>query len=122
MQSGSVALDGSDLRTLDPAWLRGGVIATVPQEPVLFATSIRENIRYGRPGATDAEVEAAAALANAHAFIMELPEGYATLVGERGVQLSGGQRQRVAIARAVLLSPAVIILDEVGRWQGCVYA
>jgi len=84
----------------------------VAQEPVLFATSIAENIRYGRPGATQAEVEAAAKAANADGFIRAFPEGYATMVGERGVRLSGGQKQRIAIARAFLKDAPVLILDE----------
>lgn len=84
----------------------------VQQEPALFATTIYENIVYGRDGATEAEVVEAAKLANADGFISALPEGYNTKVGERGVQLSGGQKQRVAIARAVLKNPAVLLLDE----------
>jgi len=84
----------------------------VSQEPLLFSTSIAENIRYGRPEATDAEVQQAAKLANAHHFVAGFPDGYATLVGERGIQLSGGQKQRVAIARAVLKNPKILILDE----------
>jgi ABC transporter fused permease/ATP-binding protein len=110
-QSGHVAFDGHDVRTLDPRWLRRQ-IGAVAQEPVLFSTSIAENIRYGRPDATPAEIEEAARAANAHGFISKLPEGYETAVGERGVQLSGGQKQRVAIARAVLKDPAVLVLDE----------
>jgi len=109
--AGRVLVDGHDLKDLAPDGLRRR-IGVVAQEPILFSSSIAENIRYGRAGATDAEVEAAARAANAHAFITSFPEGYATLVGERGVQLSGGQKQRVAIARAVLKDPRILILDE----------
>ena len=109
--AGRLELDGVPFAELDPEWLRRQV-GVVAQEPLLFSTSIAENIRYGRPEATDAEVEAAATLANAHAFISTFPEGYQTLVGERGIQLSGGQKQRVAIARAVLKDPRILILDE----------
>ena len=109
---GSVSLDGVPLRTLDPSWLRGSVIGVVAQEPQLFACSIGDNIRYGRPGASDEEVVAAARLANAHAFISRFPDGYATFVGERGLKLSGGEKQRVAIARAILKGPRVLLLDE----------
>jgi ATP-binding cassette subfamily B protein len=108
---GKVLLDGVPLTELEPYWLRRQ-IGVVAQEPLLFSTSVAENIRYGRPEATDEEVEAAAKLANAHTFISQFPEGYKTLVGERGVQLSGGQKQRVAIARAVLKNPRLLILDE----------
>jgi len=110
-QGGRVLLDGKPLSALDPEWLRQQ-IGTVAQEPMLFATSISDNIRYGRMDATDAEVEAAARAANAHEFISRFPEGYRTLVGERGVQLSGGQKQRIAIARAVLKNPRLLVLDE----------
>jgi ATP-binding cassette subfamily B protein len=110
-QGGRVLLDGKPLSALDPEWLRQQ-IGTVAQEPMLFATSISDNIRYGRMDATDAEVEAAARAANAHEFISRFPEGYQTLVGERGVQLSGGQKQRIAIARAVLKNPRLLVLDE----------
>ena len=110
-QGGRVLLDGQELRSLDPEWLRQQ-IGTVAQEPMLFASSITDNIRYGRMDATDAEVEAAARAANAHDFISRFPEGYRTLVGERGVQLSGGQKQRIAIARAVLKDPRLLVLDE----------
>jgi ABC transporter fused permease/ATP-binding protein len=109
--SGTILLDGHDLRALDPGWLRRQ-IGVVSQEPLLFATTVAENIRYGRADASDAEVEAAARAANAHDFIARFPDGYQTLVGERGVQLSGGQKQRVAIARAVLKNPRLLILDE----------
>ncbi|MEO7985704.1 MAG: ABC transporter transmembrane domain-containing protein, partial [Gemmatimonadales bacterium] len=108
---GSILLDGVDIRALRLADLRGS-IGIVPQEPALFSGSIRENIAYARPGASDEDVEAAARAAHAHEFIERLPQLYDTLVGERGVKLSGGQRQRVAIARAILKNPAVLILDE----------
>ncbi len=108
---GVVHLDGRDVRDLEPEWLRRQ-IGAVAQEPILFSTTIAQNIRYGREDATDAEVEAAAKAANAHDFIGEFPSGYETEVGERGVQLSGGQKQRIAIARAVLKDPSILILDE----------
>jgi subfamily B ATP-binding cassette protein MsbA len=108
---GRILLDGVDVRSVRLAELRGA-IGVVPQEPALFSGSIRENIAYARPGASAADVEAAARAAHAHEFIERLPQGYETLVGERGVKLSGGQRQRVAIARAILKDPAVLILDE----------
>jgi ATP-binding cassette, subfamily B, bacterial MsbA len=108
---GSIRLDGHDVRALRLADLRTA-IGIVPQEPALFSGSVRENIAYARPGASAAEVEAAARAAHAHEFIERLPQGYETTVGERGVKLSGGQRQRVAIARALLKDPAVLVLDE----------
>uniref|UniRef100_A0A914UQN7 Mitochondrial potassium channel ATP-binding subunit n=1 Tax=Plectus sambesii TaxID=2011161 RepID=A0A914UQN7_9BILA len=110
--SGQISIDGHDIRTLDPEWLRGQAIGLISQEPVLFATTIAENIRYGRSDATDEEVREAARLANAHEFVTGFPQGYNTVVGERGVTLSGGQKQRVAIARALLKNPPILILDE----------
>lgn len=110
-QSGAVRLDGIDLREMDRMAFRR-FIAMVPQDPVIFATSARENIRFGRPEASDAEVEAAARAAAAHDFIVQLPDGYDSFLGERGVMLSGGQKQRVAIARAILRDAPVLLLDE----------
>ncbi|KAJ1568595.1 ATP-binding cassette, sub-B (MDR TAP), member 8 [Cladochytrium tenue] len=103
--SGAVLIDGRDLRTLDPSWLREHV-GYINQEPTLFATTVMENIRYARPDASPDEVRRAAALANAHGFIQSFPDGYETLVGERG------QKQRIAIARAILKDPKILILDE----------
>jgi ATP-binding cassette subfamily B protein len=109
--SGRIAIDGRDIASATQASLRGQ-IAIVQQEPVLFHRSLAENIAYARPSASLAEIEQAARLANAHEFIMRLPKGYATLVGERGVKLSGGERQRVALARAFLADAPILILDE----------
>ncbi|MGV3694885.1 MAG: ABC transporter transmembrane domain-containing protein [Paracoccus marcusii] len=110
-QSGRVTMDGTDLRQLARVDLRSH-IALVPQDPVIFAASAADNIRLGRPDATDAQVQAAARAAHAHDFIAALPQGYDTALGERGVMLSGGQRQRVAIARAILRDALVLLLDE----------
>jgi ABC transporter fused permease/ATP-binding protein len=108
---GRLLIDGRDAREYPLGWLRGQM-AIVPQDVLLFGGTIAENIVYGRPGATDEEIRTAARLANADDFICTFPEGYATVVGDRGVKLSGGQRQRVAIARAILKNPAILILDE----------
>jgi ATP-binding cassette subfamily B protein len=108
---GRILLDGVDVSAMDPQALRRR-FALVPQEPAIFADSARENIRFGRPEATDAEVEAAARAAAAHDFITRLPHGYDSYVGERGVMLSGGQKQRLAIARAILRDAPVLLLDE----------
>ncbi|KAL6629035.1 hypothetical protein ACP70R_028800 [Stipagrostis hirtigluma subsp. patula] len=109
--AGEVTLDGVDIRRLKIKWLRAQM-GLVSQEPALFATSIRENILFGKEDATEEEIIAAAKAANAHNFISQLPQGYETQVGERGVQMSGGQKQRIAIARAILKSPKIVLFDE----------
>jgi ATP-binding cassette, subfamily B, bacterial len=109
--AGRVLLDGADIATLDLTWLRRQ-IALVLQEPIIFSGTVRENIAYGRPGATGSEVTAASEAAGLHDFVVTLPDAYDSRVGERGVRLSGGQRQRLSIARALLKDAPILILDE----------
>ncbi len=109
--AGAVSIDGQDIRDVTQDSLRAA-IGVVPQDTVLFNDTIRYNIAYGRPGATQAEIEHAARLAQVHDFVLRLPDGYDTRVGERGLKLSGGEKQRVAIARTILKDPRILILDE----------
>ena len=111
VSAGRVTVDGLDVRKAKLVSLRRG-IGIVAQDPFLFSDTVRENVAFGRPDATQAEIEEATRLAQAHEFISELPEGYDTVIGERGITLSGGQRQRIAIARALLLDPRILILDD----------
>jgi ATP-binding cassette subfamily B protein len=111
VQAGSVSIDGVDVREVTLASLRGE-IGVIAQDPFLFSATVRENIAFGRPEATDEEIEHAARLAQAHDFVEALPDGYDTVIGERGITLSGGQRQRVAIARALVVDPRILILDD----------
>jgi ATP-binding cassette subfamily B protein len=111
IDSGQILIDDKDSREIDPFSLREN-IGVVSQEPILISSTIKENIRYSKPDATEEEIRNAAIAANAIDFIESFPEGFETLVGEKGIQLSGGQKQRVAIARAILKSPKILILDE----------
>ncbi|HAB69249.1 MAG TPA: ABC transporter, partial [Gammaproteobacteria bacterium] len=110
-QSGRIYIDGVNINHANPKDIRS-VMAMVPQDCVIFGDSVAENIRFGRPTVTDTQVIEAAKAASAHEFISQLPDGYETYLGEKGVRLSGGQKQRVAIARAILADPAILLLDE----------
>ena len=116
--TGTIRLDGVDIRQADLGALRQR-IGIVPQQTVLFAGSVLENIRFGRPDATDDEVEQAAKAAYADNFIRQLPEGYRTFLGEKGARLSGGQQQRIAIARAVFERPAAVVAGRGDQFPGC---
>jgi len=112
LDSGKITIDGHDIKDLNLNWLRGSLIGFINQEPILFTGTVKDNIRYGKPDATDEEIYEAAKLANADDFIRNFPGGYDTVVGERGVTVSGGQKQRIAIARALIKNPKILILDE----------
>src|SRR5690606_24863454 len=111
VDGGAILVDGQDVRSVTQASLRAS-IGVVPQDTVLFNDTIHYNIAYGRPGASDGEVQAAARLAHIHELVMSMPDGYRTMVGERGLKLSGGEKQRVAIARTILKNPSIFLFDE----------